>query len=506
VTILRKLHNWLFTLEGKFMLTAVLCIALFSAATGFTILSREERLYRNDSFHQGYTISEISRLMLTNVMVYNEMGMIDRQDLIDYLDYFILNLMERDKRVITAMVLDKNGVILAGSNISDYSKQNRDEYLLQAFKTFMPTYYEGNFAGHQGIMITTPLNINTKTWGALRIVFSTQEVDVSIKKLRNEIMLLAFGVLLVSLVIVKFVARRLAKPVVLLTNMMDSVQSHGDLEIKEPTLVSRQDEVGKLQNSFFWFLKRLQEADREREKVMEQLVQNEKLVAIGHLSSGVAHEINNPLGGIIICFKSLLKSTQKTEQTDELVLAIEDGLQKINGIVSQLLDFSRASYTEKKSIDINGLINRLLVLLRHTAQKHGIDILMELDKTVPLIFADENKISQVIMNLTINAIQAMSKGGVLTISTKREKHFCQISFNDTGAGIKPEDMPFVFDPFFTTKKTGEGTGLGLSVSRGIIEQHDGTLHVESEPGCGATFTIVLCLAHEFNESVEEVDI
>ena len=500
--ILRKLRGWLFSLEGKFMLTAVLCIAIFSAATGFTILSREEQLYRTDSFHQSYTISEISRLMLTNVMVYNEMGMIDRKDLIDYLDYFILDLMERDKRVINAMVFDPNGAALADSNPSDFKKENHDEYLLQAFETLMPTYNEGEFAGQKGVMITTPLNINTKTWGALRIVFSTVEVDIAIKNLRNQIMLLALGVLLVSLIIVKFVARRLAKPVVMLTNMMDSVQNHGDLEVKKTVFVSRQDELGKLQNSFFWFLKRLQEADREREKVMEQLVQTEKMVAIGHLSSGVAHEINNPLGGITICFKSLLKFTKNTAETRELEFAIEDGLKKIKRIVAQLLDFSRASDTEKGAVDVNDLINRILFLLRHDARKCEIDFRLELDETMPLVFVDENKIAQVIMNLTINAIQAMANGGILTICTKLEEDHCCISFRDTGEGIQPETMPFIFDPFFTTKKTGEGTGLGLSVSRGIIEQHGGKMSVESLPGSGTTFTIRLPVTQEHSEGLE----
>jgi len=504
VSILKKLRNWLFSLEGKFMAAVVICAVLFSAAAGFTVLRREERLYLVDSFHQCYTLSEISRLMLTNVMVYNEMEIMDRQDMIDYLDYFILNLMERDKRVIAATVLDSNGVVLSDSNISNYSKKNIDEDLVRSFQTFMPIFKEGAYEGKKTVTITTPLNIDTKTWGALRIVFSTEDVYSSIRDLRNQIIFFTFVLLIISLVIAKFVAQILAKPIVQLTNMMDSVQSHGDLDVKQPIVVRRHDELGKLQNSFFWFLKRLQDADRERERVTEQLVQHEKMVAMGHLSSGVAHEINNPLGGITICFKSLLKFTKKTPETDELVFAVEDGLQKINNIVTQLLGLSRSSSVENKPVDINKLINRLLVLFRHEAEKHKIEICLELDESLPLVFADDNKIAQVFMNLTINAIQAMGNSGSLTIATRREGSFCRISFGDTGEGIQPENMPFIFDPFFTTKKTGKGTGLGLSVSRGIIEQHDGTLRAESEPGRGATFTIRLHAVPEPLQDVKEV--
>jgi len=475
VSILKKLRNWLFSLEGKFMAAVVICAVLFSAAAGFTVLRREERLYLVDSFHQCYTLSEISRLMLTNVMVYNEMEIMDRQDMIDYLDYFILNLMERDKRVIAATVLDSNGVVLSDSNISNYSKKNIDEDLVRSFQTFMPIFKEGAYEGKKTVTITTPLNIDTKTWGALRIVFSTEDVYSSIRDLRNQIIFFTFVLLIISLVIAK-----------------------------QPIVVRRHDELGKLQNSFFWFLKRLQDADRERERVTEQLVQHEKMVAMGHLSSGVAHEINNPLGGITICFKSLLKFTKKTPETDELVFAVEDGLQKINNIVTQLLGLSRSSSVENKPVDINKLINRLLVLFRHEAEKHKIEICLELDESLPLVFADDNKIAQVFMNLTINAIQAMGNSGSLTIATRREGSFCRISFGDTGEGIQPENMPFIFDPFFTTKKTGKGTGLGLSVSRGIIEQHDGTLRAESEPGRGATFTIRLHAVPEPLQDVKEV--
>jgi len=503
VTVLRKLRGWLFSLEGKFILSAVLCIALISAVAGFIILDREEELYRVDSLHQRYSLSEISRLALTNVMIYNELGMMDRQDLVDYLDYFILNLMERDNRVLAAAVFDENGVVLADSTLSNFNKKYRDEALEQAFEILRPVMNDEVVFGQKALVITTPLNIYTKKWGALRVVFSNADLLTSINNLRREIILIAFSVLVISLILVKFVAWKLAKPVVMLTNVMDSVQTHGDMDVKQPIFVSRQDELGKLQNSFFWFLKRLKEADREREKTMEQAHQNEKLVAIGRLSAGVAHEINNPLGGITICFKSLVKFTKDTPETGKLVFAIEDGLQKIKHIVAQLLEFSRASDTEKKPVDINNLIHPLLLLVRHEAQNRKIDVRLELDETMLPVIADRNKISQVFMNLAINAIQAMGNGGILTVSTRRVEGFCRISFNDTGEGIRPEDMPFIFDPFFTTKKTGEGTGLGLSVSRGIVEQHDGTLSVESEPGHGATFTILLPVGPEHPEEVKE---
>lgn len=426
--------------------------------------------------------------MLTNVMLNHELGMMDRQDLQDYLDFFIVNLKDRDSCVRSVMVVDKDGTVLAHSDMTEFGRRYDDGSIRDAFALLVPNVTEKTYKGERSLLITAPLNIDTKKWGALRIVLSLEEMYADIRKLQREIFLISVAVLILALGVLMIAARKLSKPIVHLTRMMDNIRSHGDLQIV-PDPARRRDELGKLQNSFFWLLQRLSEADRERNKAIEQLAQNEKLVSIGYLASGVAHEINNPLGGITICFKHLANLTPPTPEAGTLTMAIEDGLKKIKVIVEQLLDFSRASRTEKKPVDLNSLICRLLVLFQYEAQKREIRIDLDLDQGIPSCVADENKIAQVFMNLITNAMQAMGNGGTLGISTALEEDGCRIAFSDTGEGIAPENLPYIFDPFFSTKKTGEGTGLGLSVSRGIIEQHQGSLQVDSEPGRGTTFTI-----------------
>ena len=238
-------------------------------------------------------------------------------------------------------------------------------------------------------------------------------------------------------------------------------------------------------------LQRLRDADREHKKTIEVLSQTEKMISIGRLASGVAHEINNPLGGITLCFKNLTESDMDNKTKYELIFAINDGLQKIKTIVDQLLDFSRMTVTEKTSVDINSFIDRLLVLFNYPASNKNINLIKELAPDVPKILMDENKMSQVFMNIMINALQAMDNGGSLTIRTRMDDGYCAVSIADTGAGIPPDVMPHIFDPFFTTKGVGEGTGLGLSVSKAIIEQHGGVIEVDSEIGAGSTFLIKL---------------
>ena len=486
--MLNTLRTWTSSLEGKFILAATACILVFSLSAGLFIVHREEQLHRTDAYHRGSTLTEISRLMLTNVMLNHELGMMDRQDLQDYLDFFIVNLKDRDSSVRSVMVVDKDGTVLAHSDMTEFGRHYDDGSLQDAFALLKPNVMEKEHKGERSLLITAPLNIDTKKWGALRIALSLEEMYADIRKLQQEILLISVGILILALGVLKIAARKLSSPIVQLTQMMDSIRSHGDLQIV-PDPARRRDELGKLQSSFFWLLQRLAEADRERKRAIEQLAQNEKLVSIGYLASGVAHEINNPLGGITICFKNLANLTPQTPEAGTLTMAIEDGLKKIKVIVEQLLDFSRASKTEKKPLNLNSLICRLLVLFQYEAQKREIRIDLDLDEDVPICVADENKIAQVFMNLITNALQAMGGGGILHISTGQDDNGCRIAFSDTGEGISPENVPYIFDPFFSTKKIGEGTGLGLSVSRGIIEQHQGSLQVDSEPGRGTTFTI-----------------
>jgi len=490
--MVEKLRKWVFSLQGKFILVASTCIFIFTTIGSLVILSREERLYRQDLINQGTVLSEISRLSLTNVMVYNELGMMDKQDLTDYLDYFIMNLMERDKRVRYAMILDNNGGVLANSNIYESGKANIDESLLRAITFLEKTdITEERFQNEHILGITAPLNIETKRWGVIKIGFSMKEIQTNMASLKKELNVLIVLFSLLSLIIINIGAKVLSKPVIRLSKIMDGIKTHGDIEHQTFELKDRRDEIGKLQKSFLWMIQRLIEADREHKKTVEVLTQTEKMVSVGRLAAGVAHEINNPLSGITLCFKNLMEANVDNPTKENLILAINDGLQKIKNIVAQLLDFSRMTVTEKKPADINGVIDRLLILINYPASKKNIKIVNDLSDDISEILIDENKMSQVFMNIMINALQSMDKGGTLTIRTMRNNGFCEVSIEDTGTGISPDIMPNIFDPFFTTKGVGEGTGLGLSVSRGIVEQHGGTIEVDSKPGDGTIFRIKL---------------
>ena len=232
----------------------------------------------------------------------------------------------------------------------------------------------------------------------------------------------------------------------------------------------------------------------DRTLMEEQFRNAERLASVGKLAAGVAHEINNPLGGILNCLYNIRKGTLPSERQEEYFTYMEDGLRRAQKIVRQLLDFSQQHEPEFSMNDMNGLVDRVLVLTNHAIAEKRLQLHKVYDDDLPPLFVDPQMIEQVLTNLILNAVQATDEGGSIILQTRSAHERCEIDVGDTGPGIDPEVRPHIFDPFFTTKGTGEGTGLGLSVSLGIVERHGGQLTVESEIGKGTVFTVSLPLS------------
>ncbi len=239
----------------------------------------------------------------------------------------------------------------------------------------------------------------------------------------------------------------------------------------------------------------LMRAAEQKMQMEKNMAQTEKLAAIGELSAGVAHEINNPLGVILGYNQLLLREAEKgTEQHGDLK-TIEKHVKHVRTIVSDLLNFSRNSRTKRGAADIHDIADEVIGFIRTHMGAGDIEVKRDYDRNLPELPLDRDKIKQVFVNLLMNARHAMGGSGTLTVATAPAEggDHALIKVSDTGTGIKAENLTRIFDPFFTTKPTGEGTGLGLSVSYGIIRNHDGDITVESTPGEGTVFTITLPL-------------
>jgi signal transduction histidine kinase/HAMP domain-containing protein len=239
-------------------------------------------------------------------------------------------------------------------------------------------------------------------------------------------------------------------------------------------------------------------------ETQSQLIQVEKMAAVGQLAAGVAHELNNPLGGILgysqfalekIDQKSLASfDAEDTRNLHQYLKDIEEQTKKCRAIIQSLLKFSRASkHEDHQPTDIAQVLKETLVFTQHQIVKHKVKLLQELEEPLPLIQGHPSQLQQVFTNLILNAVQAMPQGGTLTVQSRKGEgsKTVEVSFIDTGTGIAAENLDKVFEPFFTTKKVGEGTGLGLSVSYGLIKEHGGEIKVKSQKNQGASFTVIL---------------
>jgi len=270
-----------------------------------------------------------------------------------------------------------------------------------------------------------------------------------------------------------------------------SEESYSSDELNTLAALANQTAVA-IQNA--WLYSDLEQNLRELKLMQAQLIQSEKLSAIGEMIAGVAHEINNSLT-TIIGYTQLLQTTSLPPQARRDLERILGAGLRVKRIVSDLLDFSRQRPAQKACVDINEVVSQALGLCAHELMAHNVRIGTHLDPNLPPIMADRYQLQQVFVNLINNAWQAMADQDgprKLAVVTERdEQHTIRISFRDTGPGIRKGALGRIFDPFFTTKEVGQGTGLGLSVSYGIVQEHGGRIWAESEYGQGATFFIEL---------------
>jgi signal transduction histidine kinase len=238
----------------------------------------------------------------------------------------------------------------------------------------------------------------------------------------------------------------------------------------------------------------------------QQMIQSEKMAAIGELAAGVAHEINNPLDGLLNCIHRIKRDPQNEGQTKEYLNLMEEALRRIESTVGQLLNFSRQHELALTLVSLNQVVNEVVGLIEYSAEEKSVRIEQHFQKDLDLILGDKHLLEQVVLNLALNAIGAMPDGGVLTFKTGKIEFdalfgeaatFVQVT--DTGIGIPQSVQDRIFDPFYTTRITEKGTGLGLSVSNRIVTQHEGVIEFESEIERGSTFTVKLPIRRVLEE-------
>jgi len=310
---------------------------------------------------------------------------------------------------------------------------------------------------------------------------------------RAVLVFLAITVLgsLVALALGYFISSRISVSIKKLASASEQV-AHGNLDAQVE--IRSHDELRELADTFNFMAAALKKRDEKlREFTTRRIMESERLAHIGQLAAGVAHEINNPLQGIVTYSHLLLERTTMENGCRESLRKIVTQANRCRDIIRGLLDFSRQRKPEKRPSNVNRILEECIALVDNQALFHNIQIVRHPGKDLPPVLMDPSQIQQVFMNMIINAAEAMNGTGQLTLTTRHVPADCavEVQFTDSGHGIKEEDLDRIFNPFFTTKEVGHGTGLGLAISYGIVQEHKGTITVESQEGQGATFTIRL---------------
>ena len=352
--------------------------------------------------------------------------------------------------------------------------------------------------------------------GVLDTNLSLAKADASLaESTRLMLIYTVLAVIVISVLTGVFVLRLVHRPVRILKRGTEEL-AKGDLGYQ--IAVDSTDELGDLANSFnlmslqlraaneeitSWartLEARVEEKTNELKRAHEHVVHVEKMASIGKMAAVVAHEINNPLSGILTYAKLLKKWIQKVEGNEqkraeirECLDLVESESQRCGDLVKNLLTFSRTAPMNLEWADVNQVVDRCIRLVQHQLDLGNVQLQLETGADLPTLHCDPAQMEQVLLALVMNAIDAMPRGGNLLVRTRSlpQSRQIEIQVRDDGMGIPPDLLPRMFEPFLTTKETGKGVGLGLAISKTIVERHGGVIEVESQPGRGTTFYIFL---------------
>lgn len=345
----------------------------------------------------------------------------------------------------------------------------------------------------------SPFDTRSGTKWLLIIDVDGKTVFAPIENMRRSIWLLLGVLLVISLLISVWASWKLSRPVYDLANVITRY-ADGDHSVRYQD--KRQDEIGIAGKAFNYLTSSLERAEQERDKAERLARQSERLASVGQLAAGIGHEINNPLLNIM-SLASLIEDAVKhdKELVSDIKLLQKEG-KRCARIVQGILSFARENKPDYKEFNLSGLVEETLNLLQHRIESAEITIVSELQPNIYMV-GDANQIQQVLVNIILNAVQASPAGSNIHLKSYKDIDYVAVEILDTGIGIKQQVLNKVFDPFFTTKSEGEGTGLGLSVSYGIIKHHGGIIHLENNQGSGLRVVILLPFNAKPSEAVDE---
>ena len=532
----------------RFKVGVYLAVAVVTGMLGFTLLvvmHQRNELFENAAGHVTQ-LSEVIARSTRFAMLQNQPTYVDRiiHDVANQEKIDRVRILSKDGKIIHSTYTPEIGSTLdrkAEACVHCHQSEKPLEQVPRSEKTWTFTAPDGRrMLGSMEVIRNEPSCYtaschqhmkSTSVLGVLDIVYSLDEIEGTMRlhglTIAGLSILFALGV---SLSVSFLVHRLINGPLKDLESGASRLAS-GNLEETIP--VRSDDEFGQLAASFnamttalknsqqelrewgYTLEEKVEKRTQELRRAQAEAVRSEKLASVGLLAAGIAHEINNPLTGILT-FSHLLREKMPDGSLDaeDLDLVIRE-TKRCAAIIRRLLDFAREKTPEKKYVDLNQVIEDTVRIVERPAHLRDIEISLDLDRDLPQVWADADLIKQVVMNMLVNAQHAIEEKGSITIQSRRCTEsgspepgampvpMVQFAVIDTGCGIPEKNLQRIFDPFFTSKEVGKGTGLGLSVSHGIIAAHGGSIVVQSNVGEGSTFRVYLPVDPPRGEPVDK---
>ncbi len=424
-------------------------------------------------------------MIQTAIIPINDALYLSESDSRDFLQSFINNFTREYKDQIKyAMILNQHGEVMAHSDVTENRNIYSDVYSMAALEAIDPAFhiYENDLYGRT-IEVSAPLGLVSFSHGAIRLGLDAKPMISELRRTTLSIMILFAGALGLIIFIVLQISRSVTRKLRQTVQVIDQF----DFQTTDPlTLPESDDEIGLLNETFLKLEERLIFARSSMEKTNKNMIQTEKLAALGRMAAGVAHEINNPLMGLKNCLHLLKIDPENSE--DHLRL-LKEGLDRIEVTVSSLLERARKKTTADKEFDVNLCVRDVLNLLGPRLSTEKVITQIQLDDDVPQIINSKSGLEEVLLNICMNALDAISGIGTIKIVTKVYQQSVRITIGDSGSGISEEIQSKMFEPFVTTKEVGKGTGLGLYVTREIIDSMGGEISYNVSKLGGAEFQI-----------------
>jgi two-component system NtrC family sensor kinase len=493
----RALHGARSRLRVKFILAISSLIILLMSAVTFVV-----------DRHQREALLGQARLRAMSLA--KGLGAMSEGYLLSYnfvqLEQLAEGLKDDEEDVVYAVVHGRDGRVAVFSGRNDLNGATlEDPVSRQAVQAtdMMVQDIVISETGARGYDVAIPVFApnSTQKWGTVRLGFSLQHAYALIHQTRRDLFVVSLLAILCGISLAVYMAMRIARPI---AQLVAGVHEFAEGSYDRPVRVHSHDEIGYLAMGFEQMRTALQrhlasledekrlleDANQRLRETQEQLIQSERLAAVGKLASRVAHEVNNPLAIIKTAIRIAGNQSQGDTAVKKTLQEIEEEIGRIARIIRGLLDLSRPRPTDE-IIQVNTVIQSLESLLEQNLREKQIALTVALDPALPCVCLSADQLKQVILNLVRNAEDAMPGGGRLSIQTRQRDNTVELSVDDTGCGIAEEHLGHVFDPFFTTKGPEHGMGLGLCVSYGIVQAAAGSIVVESDVSRGTTFRVRL---------------